>query len=182
MIYPCKQYDSASIKWLLVAMFVVAASFTVLSQEVDYRAQSLYIYKFTKYIYWPEEKTTGDFIIGVYGNSPIVEELNLMASLKKAGNDQSIVVKEILQDEELLKCHIVYVASSKSRQIKIISELIGMNPVLIVAERDGLASKGADISFMVSDYQLLKFEVNVASLEFHKLTISGELIKLGYKL
>lgn len=182
MIYPCKQYYYVSIKLLLVTIFIVAGSLTLFSQDLDYRAQSLYIYKFTKYIYWPEEKTKGDFIIGVYGNSPIVKELNLMASLKKAGNDQPIVVKEILQDDDLTQYHIVYIASSKSRQIKIISELIGENSVLIVAEREGMANKGADISFLVSDYEILKFEVNVAILEFHKLSISGELVKLGYKL
>lgn len=166
----------------LVTIFIVAGSLSLFSQELDYRAQSLYLYKFSKYIYWPEEKTTGDFIIGVYGNSPIVEELNLMASLKKAGNEQSIVVKEILPDDDLTDYHIVYIASSKSRQIEAIVEKVGENPVLVVAEREGMANKGAAISFLISDYEILKFEVNLAILELHKLTISGELLKLGYKL
>jgi len=165
-----------------MTILIVAGSLTLFSQDLDYRAQSLYIYKFTKYIYWPEEKTKGDFLIGVYGNSPIFEELNLMASLKKAGNEQTIEVKEVLQDEDLSRYHIVYIASSKSRQIKIVSEQIGNSPVLIVTEREGMANKGAGISFMVSDYEILKFEVNITKLEFHKLSISEELVKLGYKL
>jgi len=84
MIYPDKQYYLTIIKLLMVTILIVAGSLTLFSQDLDYRAQSLYIYKFTKYIYWPEEKTRGDFFIGVYGNSPIFKELNLMASLKKS--------------------------------------------------------------------------------------------------
>jgi len=45
-----------------------------------------------------------------------------------------------------------------------------------------MANKGADINFMVSDYEILKFEVNITKLESHKLIISEELVKLGYKL
>ena len=182
MIYPNKQYYLIINKLLMMTILIVVGSLTLFSQDLDYRAQSLYIYKFTKYINWPEEKTKGDFIIGVYGNSPIFEELILMASLKKAGNEQTIEVKEVIQDEDLSIYHIVYIAASKSRQIKIISEQIGENSVLIVAEREGMANKGAHISFIISDYEILKFEVNITKLEFHKLSISEELVKLGYKL
>jgi len=152
------------------------------TQELDYRAQSLYIYKFTKYIYWPEEKTQEDFVIGVYGNSPIIGELRLMASIKKAGNDQNIVVKEVDPEDDFTQYNIIYVASSKSRQIRVLSEQIGNQSVLIVAEREGMANKGATISFIITNYEILKFEVDVGQLEYQNLSISEELIKLGFKL
>ncbi len=152
------------------------------SQDVDHRAQSLYIYKFTKFIYWPAEKLAGDFNIGVYGNSPIIEELRLMASIKKAANDQKIVVQEIEPGDELTQFHIVYIPFSKSRQIRTLSEQIGDNPILLVAEREGMASKGATISFVITNYEILKFEVNVSRLEKQNMSISEDLIKLGFKL
>jgi hypothetical protein len=152
------------------------------AQDLDYRAQSLYIYKFTKFIYWPAERTTGDFVIGVFGNSPILEELRLMASIKKAGEDQNIVVEEIDPDGPLSAYHIIYVPSSKSRQLREIADKVGTEPVLIVAEREGMALRGATISFMIDNYEILKFEVNTGRLEEQKLDISDELIKLGYKL
>jgi hypothetical protein len=152
------------------------------AQELDYRAQSLFIYKFTKFIYWPEERSTGDFTIGVFGSSPILEELRLMASIKKAGNDQNIVVREIKPDEALSDYHIVYVPSSKSRQLRDLADQVGNEPVLIVAEREGMASRGATISFLIDNYEILKFEVNTGRLADQKLDISDELIKLGYTL
>jgi hypothetical protein len=166
---------------LLVFIWFVFVS-EIKSQEINYRAQSLYIYKFTKYIYWPEEKMQGDFLIGVFGSSPVFEELELMASLKKAGNEQDILVRDISVTDSLGDFHIVYISSSKSRQIKIIEDQIGKRPVLLVAEREGLASRGATISFLITEDGGLKFEVNVAKLEKQQMRISDELLKIGFKL
>ena len=182
MIYPVIQYKNAFVKLFLVGMLFILGIMNGSAQELDYRAQSLYIYKFTKFISWPEEKTDGDFIIGVFGNSPIIEELKLMASIKKAAKDQNIVVKEITIEDDMMLYNIIYVASSKSRQIRTLSENIGNQPVLIVAEREGMAYKGATISFMITEYEILKFEVDVGQLENQQLSISDDLIKLGFKL
>jgi hypothetical protein len=154
----------------------------VMAQDVDYRAQSLYIYKFSKYIFWPEETLTGEFRIGVYGNSPILEELQLMASLKKGANELSIRVTEITEEDDLTNFHIIYIPSSKSRQIRDLTDKVGTSPVLLVAEREGLATKGATISFLVTENMVLKFEVNRSKMDEQDLKISEELLKLGYEI
>lgn len=182
MMYSVTRYKNAIVKLFLIGILFILGMVNGSAQELDYRAQSLYIYKFTKFITWPEEKASGDFIIGVFGNSPIIEELKLMASIKKAGKDQNIIVKEVSAEDDMMQYNIIYVASSKSRQIRTLSEQIGDAPVLIVAEREGMAYKGATISFMITDYQILKFEVDVGKLENQQMTISEDLIKLGFKL
>jgi hypothetical protein len=182
MIYPLIRYKTGCIQLLIAGLLLFMLPVCLHAQEVDYRAQSLYIYKFTKFIYWPESRKTGDFVIGVYGNSPIIAELQLMASLKKAAEDQDIVVKEIPPEDDLSGYHIIYVPSSKSRQIAAIASQVGNLPVLIVSEREGMAGRGATISFLIDDYEILKFEVNVGRLKEQKLSISDELVKLGYKL
>jgi hypothetical protein len=182
MFYPFIRYRSRCLQLLLAGLLFLLAAESAKTQDLDYRAQSLYIYKFTKFIYWPEDRSKGDFIIGVYGNSPLLEELKLMASIKKAGKDQNIVVREIDPDEDLSTYHIIYVPSSKSRQLREIRDQIGNKPVLIVAEREGMASRGATISFMIDNYEILKFEVNTSRLSQQNLDISDELIKLGYEL
>lgn len=182
MIYPFIRYKNVCIQLLLAGLIMLCFSGNAKGQELDYRAQSLYLYKFTKFIYWPKEKSSGDFVIGVYGNSPILEELKLMASIKKAGNDQNIVVREVGDEEDLSGYHIIYVPSAKSRQLHALADQVGNKPVLIVAEREGMATKGATISFLIDNYEILKFEVNTGRLEEQKMTISEELIKLGYKI
>jgi hypothetical protein len=176
-----KKYKSAVTSVAVFILICLAAGKIAIGQETDYRAQSLYIYKFTRYITWPENKRSGTFNIGVYGNSPVYNELELMASIKKAGNDQDIAVKEITPDDILSGFNIIYLASSKSREINIINDSIVGAAVLVVAERPGLANRGAAISFLVLDNGLLKFEVNISTLSSQNLMISEELLKLGYK-
>lgn len=149
-------------------------------QDTNYKAQSLFIYKFTKYVNWPEGAIDDEVIIGVYGNSPILDELELMSSLKKAGVGKPIKVKQITSDEEMRSVHILYIASSKSRELKSIVAEMEDSPVLLVAERGGLAKKGACINFIVLDNDTLRFEVNQANLSQRQLAISEELLSLGF--
>lgn len=166
-------------------MMLIVATFLMLSlsgkgQDIDYKAQSLFIYKFTKYITWPATFTKNDFVIGVYGNSPIIKELEVMASLKKAGEGQRIIVKRMETVEDIENVHILYIASSKSRELRSILDKLGSKPTLVVAERDGLAKKGASINFLIMENNTLKFEVNHTELQNRGLFISQELLKVGF--
>lgn len=149
-------------------------------QNVNYKSQSLYIYQFTKYITWPAEARTGDFVIGVYGNCPIQKDLELMAALKRAGSGQKIVVKHIRSLDELDGLHVLYLASSKSRDLRSILERLEGKPTLVVAERGGLAKKGACINFITLDNDSLRFEINTDTMKAHQLVMAEELLKRGY--
>jgi len=164
---------------LVLFIFVLSNGF-INAQNINYKSQSLYIYIFTKNISWPEINQKGDFSIGVFGNSPIFDELTVMATLKKAGTGQKIVIKKINSLEDITNEHIIYIASSKSRELNSIIDRIDSKPTLIVAERDGLARKGASINFMVMEDDNLKFEVNTLALRKHNLKISDGLLQRGF--
>lgn len=175
MFYTAGKYKMLVKMMITSVIMILVFSTSAKAQDVDYRAQSLYLYKFARYIYWPENKLAGEFKIGVYGNSEILEELKLMASLKKGPDGMDITIVEISEEDDLSQFNIIYIPSSKSRQIREIAEKIGDAPVLIVAEREGLASKGATISFLVTDSMVLKFEINMVKMEEQSLEISEEL-------
>lgn len=46
-----------------------------MAQDVGYSVRANIIYHFTKYVNWPEFNSNSDFVIGVLGNSTIVDEL-----------------------------------------------------------------------------------------------------------
>ncbi|MDX2188264.1 MAG: YfiR family protein [Bacteroidota bacterium] len=166
--------------------FVVLLSSILLSaqalkaQEINYKIHSMFIYHFTRYVDWPDFKKSGDFVIGVYGSSPIQSELETMASTKKAGS-QSIVIKKINNTDEATNCHIVFIPSSKSGELDAVMGASSNKPVLIVTEKNGLGKKGSGINFIIADDKL-KFEINKSSVESHGLKVSGDLIKLGILL
>lgn len=138
------------------------------------------MYHFTKYVDWPEAKKSGDFVIGVVGNSDIYKELETIAATKKAGT-QTIVIKKISSPSEAASCHIAFISASQSGSLDQYLQSTASKPVLIVTEKNGLAKKGAGINFIIAD-EKLKFEINKSSVESNSLKVSGDLLKLGIVL
>ena len=131
-----------------------------------------------KYVEWPEAQSKGDFIVGVFGDSPIQKELQALASGKKL-KGRNIVIKTITKPEDATGCQLLYVAPSKSSAIKQLKEQMKDKPILIVGEREGLAKKGASLSFVTMDDDELKFDINKKEIEQHQLKISSSLLSLG---
>lgn len=149
---------------------------SILSQEINYKAYALFLYNFMKYVEWPSNNN--DFVVGVMGNSPIQKELAALAETKTI-KGKKIIVKIINQPEEVSLCQMVYVPSGKSSMLKQVSEKAKGKSVLLIGEREGLAKKGAAISFFVDDDDTLKFDINKAVLESHNLKIARVLLQLG---
>lgn len=166
------------VKYLFCFFSLIFFGSTVFSQETDYKSYTLFVYNFMKYIEWPEEQSKGDFILGVYGESPMMKELQTLAAAKKL-KGRTIVVKKISTDAEAEGCHLVYVVPSKSAAVKTFSESSKGKSVLIVGEREGLAKKGAGLSFVTMEDDQLKFDINKAVIEKHNLKIPQALITLG---
>ncbi len=61
------------------------------------------------------------------------------------------MIKIITKPEEATACQLLYVSSSKSAALKQLKDLMKDKPVLIVGEREGLAKKGASLSFVTLD-------------------------------
>jgi hypothetical protein len=150
----------------------------VQAQDVDYKSYTLFVYNFIKYIEWPENKSQGDFVIAVLGDSPVVKELEKLAATKKA-KGRNIVIKKFSSPEQITDCHLIYVTASKSGSIKALKDLVKNKATLIVGEREGLARKGAALSFVTLDDDVLKFDINKSEIEQHNLKIPSTLISLG---
>lgn len=148
------------------------------AQETDYKAYTLFIYNFMKYIEWPEAQSKGDFVIAVLGDSPINKELQTLAASKKL-KGRNIVLKKCNTIEETSGCHLLYLSDSKSSVVKTLKDQIKDKPVLVVGEREGLAKKGAGLSFVTLEDDGLKFDINKKEIEQHQLKIASSLISLG---
>lgn len=131
-----------------------------------------------KYIEWPEAQSKGDFVIGIVGDSPISKELQALASNKKL-KGRTILLKKFNSADEASGCHLLFVPSSKSSIIKNVKDQVKDKPILVVGEREGLARKGAGLSFVTLEDDELKFDINKKEIEQHQLKISSQLISLG---
>lgn len=163
---------------VLVAMFFTSLS--IHAQTLNYKMASMYVYNFTKYIDWPATDRSTDFVIGVYGSTPLTAELNKSVAGKHVGY-RIITVQVFKTMNEVVGCQILFVPLSESGNIKKISDLIKGKPILLVCEKEGLCKKGAGISIYLDeddDYKT-KFEMNKSSIELNGLTISQTLLHLA---
>lgn len=166
------------IRAIMLCVLLLCFSKRTYSQEKNYKAYSVYVYNFIKYIEWPEDTKKGDFVIAIIGNSPISAELKTLAATKKA-NGQTIVIKQFASVAEVDKCQILYISAGKSSVLKEAIEKTKNMSALLIAEREGLAKKGAGINFVTLEDETLKFEVNKKVIEAHNLKIPKMLFSLG---
>lgn len=139
--------------------------------------KALFMYNFTKYIEWPASARSGDFVIGVLGNSTLTEELKTIASKQKVGT-QNIIIKTFSNADEIDNCQILYLPASKSSQIATVLAKLGGKSTLVIGDKAGLASQGAGINYIM-DGDKLKYEINKSSIEKKGLTVSSALLALG---
>ncbi len=149
------------------------------AQVSNYKAYTLFLYNFTKYIQWPDGAIDQDFVIGVYGKSPITEELQKLGSIKKAG-DKNIKIIELSETNLLQDVQILFIPEEKSAQIAAVLASVKGRPILVVSERQGLTQKGAAISFL-TEQNNLRFELNTVSIASQNLKVSKALETLAFK-
>ena len=164
----------------LLLLLMTVGSYTIGSSQVNTvsEAQSMFIYNFSRLIQWPSSANSGEFVIGVVGNSDLYRTLGSYVANKKVGS-QPISVKFFNNPEDITKCHILFVGDSRIGKIDdIIAQLKGSNS-LIVTERKGMIDSGSAIDFFM-DGDKLKFVMNAQNAQKYNLVISKSLSDMAY--
>ncbi len=158
---------------LICAIFVIGK----ITKAQDERFKALFMYNFTKYLEWPVDNQNEEFVIGVYGSSPIIQELNIIAQKKTVGN-QKIVVKKINSPEELPACSILYIPENKSSKVSEIIKNCKSKGTLIITDKEGLGKTIAGINYVKVDGKQ-NFEINKSNIEGKGIKINSALLTLG---
>ncbi len=163
-------------KNVLVILLVVMFSASVNAQESS-KVYTGFIYHFTKYIKWPSNMQSGNFVIGVIGGDDIASELESLASSKKVGS-RSIKIEKFSSAADMGSCHIVFVGNGKSSQMASVVSKAKSNSTLVVTESAGATEKGSVINFIPKDGKV-RFELSLASAKSHGLVVSSDLSRLA---
>jgi hypothetical protein len=91
-----------------------------------------YLYNFGKYIDWPEEEKTGNFIISVMGGDNLYQELVKNYNSKQIGLQQ-IEIRKLSKTLKISDCHIIYVGKENHDLLPQIAEKFQNTPTLIVS-------------------------------------------------
>jgi hypothetical protein len=134
--------------------------------------KSLLIYNFTNYIEWPGGNKS--FIIAVFGESPIIGELQSISKIKKVGS-LTIEVQKVSSSVEAGNAQIIFVPASKKKALLEITKTLNGKPVLIISDN---AQGDFGINFVEVE-QKQSFQISKLNIELHKLKVNSSLLALG---
>jgi hypothetical protein len=166
---------------LLVFVLILGSSTlngTTSESRPMHEIHSMMVYNFLKYVEWPTEMKTGSFKIAIVGSNDVFGTLTSWYSNKKKGA-QNFEIQYYKSVEEIpAECHMVYLASHKSREFSKLQEKIVNKSTLVVSDGSGLGKKGSTINFKIVDGKL-RFELNRDSFDAHNLKVAAELANLA---
>lgn len=163
---------------LVLFVLPLAMGFQTTPTDTNARIKSVFIYNFTRYVEWPADYQTGNFIITMFGtNAAMLAELNTMAKTKTVGA-QKIEIRNTTTLDGIGKCNILYVTPDVTTPLSDIIARINGKSILLVTEKQGYALKGAAINFVVVENKQ-KFELNKANAEKYNLKVSAQLVTLS---
>lgn len=159
---------------------LILVSFIQPTKDVNLRVKAVYVYKFAQYVDWPKSFKTGDFIIGVFGDDKLYNEMQTSYSNKMIGN-QTIKIKKYDAVADVEQCHILFVAEKNSDKVAEMVKKYKSKSTLIVTEKEGKMKDGAIINFIMKDGKL-KYEVSKTNATKHNLTVGQSLTSIADKV
>ena len=160
-----------------VLLFFLFSGLLINIHGQNEKFKALFMYNFTKYIEWPVEYRSGDFIIAVLGSTPMITELELIAERRKV-ETQTMVIQQYNSIGDIRKCHILYIPSGKSSSLSEVLNKLSTQPTLIITDAPGLARKGSSINYVLKGTKK-DFEINKKQIETSHLKINTTLLSLG---
>lgn len=169
-----------SIKKTVILFLLAVISFSMKDGLKDIevahaRYKATYLYNFAaREIEWPQQYKDGNFVIGIFGNSPVLlAELNSM--VKNWPKNQKLEIRHFASPDAINKCHILYIAPDNTTSLpQVINKLKGQS-TLIVTEKAGMANRGAGINFVFPGGGGIKIELNKNIVEKYNLKVSNYL-------
>jgi hypothetical protein len=145
----------------------------------EYKIQTLLIYNFTKYVKW-SISNSNEFVIVVFGNSPITTFFNQLKAAKQV-NGKNIVVKTINPGDKLPPCDLLYIDDEHIHQAENQFNKGSLFNILVITNTSPIPMKLSCINLKLVDDNY-KFEINNSNTSINNLEVSSSLLNLALKV
>jgi len=163
---------------LAVALLLISGSaFAQAGERPIHEVYSMMVFNFTRYVQWPDQAASGEFVIGVVGSQSIFATLNEWYGGKPKGT-KTYVIKKFNSAADVSDCHVLFIDKSKSGEFEAINNKLKGKGTLLITDKNGLGEKGSSINFKTVDNKL-KFELNQKAIETANLKVSGSLSSMA---
>ena len=163
---------------LVFAGIIMTLGSAVFAQDRPiHEVYSMMVFNFVKYVQWPENDDSKEFVIGVVGNNDIYNTLSTWYGGKAKGS-KTFVIKKFNNAAEVTDCQVVFIDRSKSGEFDAVNNKVKGKGTLVVTDRSGLGSRGSCINFKTVD-ERLRFELNQHAIEASNLKVAGALTSMA---
>lgn len=170
--------------WRVLALWILLSVWSVSAEEPKsfspYQVKAVYVFNFTKFVYWPEDvvaPTNAPFVIGIVGEDPFGAALDDVVHGESV-HKRAIVIQRFRSDETITNCQILFIAQSEQARLQDVLEQVKGRVMLTVADMPQAADHGVMINLPVVQGSV-KMEINQKAAESARLQVSGKLLSLA---
>ena len=109
----------------------------------------------------------------------MANEIKSYTTGKKVGT-QAISVQQLRSVDDISKCHILFVPSGRTKQLKQVVTKISNMSTLVITEKNGAIDMGSAINFLIIGDKL-KFEVKQTNASRYGIKVSSKLQEMAFK-
>jgi hypothetical protein len=166
----------------LIAVALLAMTLTARAQTPNPQAKirAMYLYQVSTLTDFPSQYKNGSFIIGVYGDDKVFDEVQRNYNTKTIGS-QPIKVVKFTSLSSLERCHTLYVGADKSGEIGEIVKKFKTSSTIIVTESPGLLKSGSIVNLVIVNNNP-KYEVSKTNATKSNLIISSTFTERAVKV
>ncbi|ADR21261.1 hypothetical protein MATR_11100 [Marivirga tractuosa] len=163
---------------VLIVIALMVIGFNLKSGERPmHEIHSMLMFNFIKYVEWPTETKSGNFVIAVVGDENVASTIQNFYA-KRTVKGQSVKVVNVDNVSAVNNAHVLYLSSNKSREFEAAQEKFAGKSTLTITDKNGLGKKGSCINFQEINGKL-RFEINQESIKGSNLKISNQLTSMG---
>lgn len=175
---------------LIISLSIITLSFILLllnpkavfsAPKKELETKATFILNFTIFVEWPSSVSAGSndittLNICVFGNTPLVQALNLQKEKYNASERVSIIAVD--DTDKISNCHILFIGQANTADISTMLAHLENKPVLTISDQQSFNKNGGIIQFVIRD-NMVRFKINNEAAKKAGLTISSQLLELA---
>ncbi len=172
-----------AVPFFLFLLFLAIHSTSAVEKKrtfTEYEVKASFLYKFTKFITWPDEKTQENvktLRIGILGEDPFEDTIDRLLAGKQVQNKPIEIIRADKVDD-LAQCHIVFISASEEEKLESILATLETQHILTVSDSQNFSKKGVMIN-LVTIKNKIHLEINPSHAKEAHLKISSQLLSLA---
>jgi hypothetical protein len=168
---------------LLLAVSVCVSGTLAATQTLnltEYEIKAGFLFNFTKFVEWPADAFADSrtpLVLGVVGENPF-GNLLIEAAAGKTVNGRQVLVREFKEDQDLRRCHVLFISSTDKKRVAYILGKLKGSSVLTVGEGSGFTQSGGMIAYLVEGNKV-RLQIDLQAAAEAHLKISAKVIAVA---